>query len=207
MIGNSLENAWGTFRFNLYFLSGILFNILGVVVVYVITKVGFGYGISIPVTLEYINQSMLLAFAVTYPEVQVLLMYIIPIKMKYLGIIYGAVIVYEIYTYIAAGYYLNVLVILFALANFIIFFLSTRNYRRISPSEIRRKQNYRRQMRQSSYGNVTQFKGKNVVTRHKCAVCGRTELDDDNLEFRFCSKCNGNYEYCSDCLYTHEHVK
>ncbi len=42
---------------------------------------------------------------------------------------------------------------------------------------------------------------------HKCAVCGRTELDDPNLTFRYCSKCNGNYEYCQDHLFTHEHVK
>ena len=42
---------------------------------------------------------------------------------------------------------------------------------------------------------------------HRCAVCGRTELDDPCLEFRFCSKCNGNYEYCQDHLFTHEHVK
>jgi hypothetical protein len=45
------------------------------------------------------------------------------------------------------------------------------------------------------------------VTKHKCAVCGRTEKDDPNLEFRFCSKCNGNYEYCQDHLYTHIHKK
>ena len=48
---------------------------------------------------------------------------------------------------------------------------------------------------------------RTVITRHKCAVCGRSELDDDNLEFRFCSKCNGNYEYCSDHLFTHPHVQ
>ena len=34
--------------------------------------------------------------------------------------------------------------------------------------------------------------------KHRCAVCGRTELDDPNLEFRYCSKCNGNYEYCQE---------
>ena len=43
--------------------------------------------------------------------------------------------------------------------------------------------------------------------RDKCAICGRTELDDPNLEFRFCSRCNGNYEYCQDHLFTHTHVK
>ena len=55
--------------------------------------------------------------------------------------------------------------------------------------------------------DTKQTKPKNVITRHKCAVCGRTELDDPELEFRFCSKCNGNYEYCSEHLYTHEHVR
>lgn len=201
MIGNSLENAWGAFRFNLYYLTGILFNILAVIIIYAVT------GRSYPITLSYINQSMFFAFAAIYPNVELLLMFIIPIKVKYLGIIYGIVVGYEVFQYIKVGDYLSVIVILFALANFIIFFLSTRNYKRISPSEIRRKQNYRRQTRQASYGNVTQFKGRNVVTRHKCAVCGRTELDDDNLEFRFCSKCEGNYEYCMDHLFTHEHVK
>ena len=43
-------------------------------------------------------------------------------------------------------------------------------------------------------------------TRHRCAVCGRTELDNPELEFRYCSKCEGNYEYCQDHLYTHKHV-
>lgn len=201
MIGNSLERAWGAFRFNLYFLTGILFNIIAVVIIYAIT------GRSYPISLSYVNQSMFFAFAAMYPDVELLLMFLIPIKVKYLGMVYGGIVGLEMINYLRHGYFLNVLVILFALANFIIFFLSTRNYKKISPTELRRKQNYRRQTRQASYGNVTQFKGKNVVTRHKCAVCGRTELDDDQLEFRFCSKCEGNYEYCMDHLFTHEHVK
>ena len=45
------------------------------------------------------------------------------------------------------------------------------------------------------------------ITRHKCAVCGKTEISDPNAEFRFCSKCNGNYEYCQDHLFTHQHIK
>lgn len=207
MIGNSLENAWGAFRFNLYFISGILFNILAVIVIYIITKVQIGVGYSFPISLDYINQSMFFAFAAIYPNVQLMLMFIIPIKVKYLGILYGVLIGYNVVDFLIHGYIGNVIVILFALANFIIFFLSTRNYKRISPSQIKRRNNYKRQTRQASYGNVTQFNGRNVVTRHKCAVCGRTELDDDNLEFRFCSKCEGNYEYCMDHLFTHEHVK
>ena len=41
--------------------------------------------------------------------------------------------------------------------------------------------------------------------RHKCAICGRTENDDPNLSFRYCSKCTGNKEYCQDHLFTHTH--
>jgi hypothetical protein len=45
------------------------------------------------------------------------------------------------------------------------------------------------------------------AARHRCAICNRTEQDDESLEFRFCSKCEGNFEYCNEHLYTHIHVK
>ncbi len=54
-------------------------------------------------------------------------------------------------------------------------------------------------------GKVVYPFGNGNVSRHKCCVCGRTEEDDAELEFRFCTGCNGNYEYCSDHIYTHEH--
>jgi hypothetical protein len=65
----------------------------------------------------------------------------------------------------------------------------------VSPREVKRRRTYKKQAQMA--------KG---VTRHKCAVCGRTELDDENLEFRFCSRCDGNYEYCMEHLFTHEHI-
>ena len=89
--------------------------------------------------------------------------------------------------------------IIASILNFIIFFLSTRNLSRYSPKERARKAKFKQQ----SAPHMTYANG----ARHRCAVCGRTELDDPCLEFRFCSKCNGNYEYCQDHLFTHEHVK
>lgn len=202
MIGNSLENAWGAFRFNLYYLSGVLFNILAIIILYLFTGRSYILGLS------YINRSMFFAFAALYPNVQFLLFFVIPVKVKYLGYLYGAFILYEIYASIAAHQYYVGVAIAVALGNFLIYFLSTRNYKRVSPSEFKRKANYKRQVREASNtGNVVDFKGRKTITRHKCAVCGRTELDDENLEFRFCSKCDGNYEYCMDHLFTHEHVK
>ena len=201
MIGNALENAWGTFRFNLYFFMGIIFNLLSSLITYLIT------GISVPPSLSFICGTMFFAFAATYPNMQFLMYFIIPIKAKYLAWFQGAVYLYTVISYIMTGRSVLIIPLVVSFANFFIFFFATRNYQRISPGEIKRKATYRRQMNEGrNSGNVTQFRGKNTVTRHKCAVCGRTELDNDQLEFRFCSKCDGNYEYCMDHLFTHEHV-
>ncbi|ABX43259.1 rhomboid family protein [Lachnoclostridium phytofermentans] len=202
-IGSSLERSWGAFRFNLYFFSGILFNILATVIIYAVTGSSVQYG------LTYINQAMFFAFAALYPNVELLLMFVLPIKVKYLGYFYAIVYGYEVFLIVRAGgtgVFEGIAMVL-AILNFLIFFFATRNYRRISPKEYKRRANYKRQVRKAhNPDNVIQFQGRTTVTRHKCAVCGRTELDDESLEFRFCSKCDGNYEYCMDHLYTHEHV-
>lgn len=202
IIGNALENAWGAFRFNLYIFSGILFNLLSSLITFMII------GVSIPPSLSFVCGTMFFAFAATYPNMQFMMYFIIPIKAKYLAWFQGAVYLYTVFTYIIGGEAVMIIPLAVSFANFFIFFFATRNYQRISPSEYKRKATYRRQMNEGKKsGNVTEFRGKNVITRHKCAVCGRTELDNDQLEFRFCSKCDGNYEYCMDHLFTHEHVK
>ena len=43
--------------------------------------------------------------------------------------------------------------------------------------------------------------------RHKCTVCGRTDADYPNLEFRYCSKCKGYYCYCIDHINNHAHIQ
>ncbi len=201
MIGNSLENAWGAFRFNLYFFSGVLFNILACGITYAIT------GFSFLIPLDYVNQAMFFAFAALYPNLQLMLFFVLPIKIKYLAFIYAVIFGYNVYEVVKGGLWWYGLAMLVAVANFLIYFAITRNYKRISPQQVKRRANYKKQVRNAhNPDNVVQFRGKQTVTRHKCAVCGRTELDDENLEFRFCSKCDGNYEYCMDHLYTHEHV-
>lgn len=211
MIGNSLERAWGSFRFNVYYFSGVLFNILAVVIIYVVTYLWTGVGISYPISLYYINMSMFLAFATLFPDLQFYIMFLIPVKAKFLAIFYVVMLAYDIINAFRVNKIIGFCVlvsIVVSMANFFIMFISSRNMRRVSPQEIRRKQAFKREVKNAvNRDNIVQFQGKNVITRHKCAICGRTELDDENLEFRFCSKCDGNYEYCSEHLYTHEHVK
>ncbi len=193
VIGHSLEMAWGAFRFNLYYISGVLVNILAAIILYLIFP-----GIPYPNGLTYINRSLFLAFAVVFPDMQMMLFFLIPIKMKWLGYIYAAMLAFEVISYMIpftpTGFVMGIS-ILVAVMNFLVFFFSTRNYKRTSMQQKKRKANFQRQT------------AKVVpITRHRCEVCGRTERDDPNLEFRFCSKCDGNHEYCMDHLYTHTHI-
>lgn len=207
MMGSVLERAWGAFRFNLYMISGWLLHIVAAFVIY------FGFGVNFSITTTYyLNMSLFLAFATLMPNAQVLLFYFIPIKIKwvaYVDMLYFALTIF-------GGLFseflpLNILiglmrigimatpeyaiVALLSLLNFIVFYVATRNYRAVSPKEMKRKAEYKHKI------HVAQ-----KATKHKCAVCGKTEKDGEDIVFRFCSKCDGAYEYCSEHLYTHKHV-
>lgn len=205
-IGTTLERTWGSFLYNLYIFSGIIFTILGSFLLYGCMRMGLAgteyiayYGVEMGFravsrmfSTYYINMSIFLAFAATFPDVQVLLMFLIPIKVKWLGILDGVLLASSFFF----GGIVSKFVIGSSLISFLVFFLLTRNLSRFSPKQIRRRSTYKKQMKQAT-----------GITKHKCAICGRTELDDPNLEFRFCSKCDGNYEYCQDHLFTHTHIK
>lgn len=211
-IGTTLERLWGSFRFNLFYFSGILFNIIAVLIIYAGTLVVWGGGYSYPIPLDYINLSMFLAFSVEFSEVSLLLFFIIPVKVKYIGIIYALIHVYSIVTLLLSGQALGVymaVAFIVAVLNFVLFFINTRKYRKGAMKHLKRRFEYATEVRKGEREAQvvgTASSGKTVITRHRCVVCGRTELDDPELEFRFCSKCEGNYEYCMDHLYTHVHV-
>ena len=200
-IGTSLERTIGTFKYTLYILSGVIFTILGAFILYFL--LGGNVLVGNVFSSYYISLSTFLAYAMCYPDMQVLLMFIIPVKMKWMAIFYVVIVVYEMIQYIMAGAWYLVIPIVASLLNFIIFYFGTKDFSRYNPKEVHRRNEFRRAM--EPQGRMKS--GSGSVTKHKCAICGRTELDDPNLEFRFCSRCNGNYEYCQDHLFTHTHVK
>lgn len=200
-IGTSLERTIGTFKYTLYILSGVIFTILGAFILYFL--LGGNVLVGNVFSTYYISLSTFLAYAMCYPDMQVLLMFIIPVKMKWMAIFYVVIVVYEMIQYIMAGAWYLVIPIVASLLNFIIFYFGTKDFSRYNPKEVHRRNEFRRAM--EPQGRIKS--GSGSVTKHKCAICGRTELDDPNLEFRFCSRCNGNYEYCQDHLFTHTHVK
>lgn len=200
-IGTSLERTIGTFKYTLYILSGVIFTILGAFILYFL--LGGNVLVGNVFSTYYISLSTFLAYAMCYPDMQVLLMFIIPVKMKWMAIFYVVIVVYEMIQYVMAGAWYLMIPIVASLLNFIIFYFGTKDFSRYNPKEIHRRNEFRRAM--EPQGRMKS--GSGSVTKHKCAICGRTELDDPNLEFRFCSRCNGNYEYCQDHLFTHTHVK
>ncbi|MBE5883087.1 MAG: hypothetical protein E7291_01495 [Lachnospiraceae bacterium] len=203
-IGTNLERAWGTYRYNVYLFSGMLFTIIGSFLymgfVYLLggSDIGMYFASGefrdefFDFSTYYINLSIFMAFAVTYPNAQVLLMFVIPVKMKWMGIL-DAILLGAMFL---EGEISTKFAIAACMLNFVIFYFSTLNLRRMAPKEVKRRTEFKQQVKHNP-----------SPRGHKCAICGRTDADDPTLEFRYCSKCNGNYEYCQNHLFTHEHVK
>lgn len=196
-IGQTLERTWGAFRFTLYIVSGLVFTVLGAFLLYGIFVLrGAGNIVQVEglFSTYYINMSIFLAFALSYPDMQVLLYFIIPVRMKWMGLLYAVLIAVQFFQSPWPGK----VAIIASLLNFIVFFLATRSYSRVNPAQIRRRQTFKKAVSQPSAPG----KGKPL---HRCAVCGRTEQDDPSLQFRYCSRCDGAYEYCQDHLFNHVH--
>ena len=207
-MGTTMERTIGTFRYNVFIFGGIIFMILSAFLTYIVYYLITGgneqllaalmYTLSGVFSTYYIQEAVFLIFAICYPDIQLLLMFIIPIKVKYLGILYAGMLAFSaIYNGLIGRNYAIFFAVFFQFLNVFLFYLSLGRLSHLRPKEIKRRQEFNRGVKMRPQG----------VTRHKCAVCGRTEETNPELEFRFCSKCNGNYEYCQDHLFTHQHVK
>ena len=105
LIGSSLEDYWGGFNFNVYYFSGVLFAIIG----------GFITGYA---TVHYLNLTLFLAMAVINPNMQLLLFFFIPVKMKWLAWVDAAFLIYSFVLTTWSGR----VIILFSMLNFLLFF-------------------------------------------------------------------------------------
>lgn len=182
IIGINLEHEWGSFKFNLFYLTGMIGTIIA----------AFLSGGGIGATNSYLNLSLFLAFAHVFPDFQLLLFFIFPVKVKYLGWLSWA---YFALTIITASLTLKVAALM-ALANFFLFF-----GKELFNQAKTNNQSYRR--RQQFYNDSKPPR----EAFHRCTICGKTELDDSKLEFRYCSQCVGDHEFCMEHLKEHEHFQ
>lgn len=148
-IGTSLERTWGTFRYTLYMLSGVVFTVIAAFILHFMTGGYADVFAGSIFTTYYISMSVFLAYAVIYSEAQILLYFVIPIKMKWMAIFYVVIIGYDVINYLRAGMWFMVVPIVASLLNFILFFFGTRDMSRYNPKEVRRKQEFKRQWQEA----------------------------------------------------------
>ncbi len=196
-LGQAVENTWGTFRFNLFYLTGLI-----LIDIYCLAFDAYAMA-------DYLNLSLLLAYATLYPNAHFLLMYIIPVKAWILALFNIAL------TILACmhGQFFS----LVALANYFLFFgkdvlnvipMSWQaNFRRL----------FQKKKSKTAPGKTIPFPtaGSYEATiarvkapyTHKCTVCGRTDASNPELEFRYCSRCQGFHCYCQEHISDHTHIE
>jgi hypothetical protein len=178
LMGTSLELNWGTFRYNVYLLIGYL----ATVAVSFVTP-------GRPASNGPLLGSVFLAFAFLFPDFELFLFFVLPVKIKWLALItwvaYFGVAVF-------GGWQLRLLV-LAAVGNFLVFF-GKDIWQRVRDGQ-------RRMAVQAA-----RLTAKPPAYYHRCTVCGITDRTHPGMEFRYCSKCNGHFGYCTDHLRDHTHI-
>lgn len=216
MLSRHIEASMGTLRFNLFYLSGILMMDLFAMIfcptsdVIVagtpVSQAYFTYYIYANMAW-YLHLSMLLMFATTNPNSQFLVFFIIPVKAWFMGLVYLLLVAVEIFN---LSYPLPLLphnlFPLVGLMNYLLFagkeVLNLFPFIHVRPRASKRKKEtgsipFR--------GQTPGYNSRNY--NHRCAVCGRTDVTDPQLEFRYCSRCNGYFCYCEDHINNHTHVE
>ena len=209
MIGSVLEREWGTAKFNVFYGLGVLLNVVVGFLLYAVTAPLYPSHLLPLLTtasMTYVNLSLFFAFATLYPNMQVLLFFIIPIKIKWLAWIdaalFGWSVLSSLFGVFTSGLAAlpGVIIPLVAILNYFIFFWDNflQLFGRVKYQTSRQTVNFKKATKQAQ-----QQKGY----IHKCAVCGKTDTDYPNEEFRYCSKCNGYYCYCSEHIHNHVHIQ
>lgn len=187
-IGSSLEAQWGTARFNIYYFSAVVLS-----VVYGFVAGAFGIQVEWEMTGYYINMALFFAFAALWPDYTVMIFFVLPVKMKYLAVADALLFVYEILTY-------HFFFPLVPIVHFLLFcgYMIFGMFKGAGKRTVR-KADFRTRILNS------QFEEKAKGYRHKCSVCGKTDTEYPDLQFRYCSKCVGYHCFCEEHINSHVH--
>ena len=219
-LGRAMENAWGTLRYNLFYLSGMVMMDVFAMCLGGITVSIYSFDNIYRSMGYYLNLSLFLGYATLYPNTHFLLFFIIPVKawiFALLDLVLTFVDVFQLsYPLFCFPHNLFPLV---ALANYFLFFgkdvlnvipMSWRvNARRL----FKKKPAAKSETRTGTivFPNVGSYQASTATVKapytHKCTVCGRTDVSNPELEFRYCSRCNGYHCYCEDHISNHTHIQ
>lgn len=198
-LGQAIENIWGTLRFNLYYLVGIL-------LLDIYCMIFGGYA-----TAGALNMSLFLAYATLFPDASFLLFFIIPVKAWIFAVLYLAMAVLSLFTAFPGNLFYMV-----AFANYFLFFgadclnvlpVSWRvNARRAAKRAAAPKKAKTIPFPTAGSYQATHATPKAPYT-HRCEICGVTDADAPAMEFRYCSRCKGYRCYCENHISNHSHIQ
>ena len=199
-LGRAMENIWGTLRFNLYYLTGV-------VMMDVYCMLFGGYA-----SVTYLNLSLFLSYATLYPDAHFLLFFIIPVRAWIFALFDLILVLVDL---LANPFPYNFFSVI-SLANYFLFFgadvlnvlpMSWRaNARRLLKKQPKAKGKAKVIPFDAGSYEAAKAAPKAPYT-HRCTVCGRTDISNPELEFRYCSRCRGYYCYCQDHISNHSHIE
>ena len=192
-LGESMERLWGSTKFTVYYASGALLSALGAILVYLID------GIPLPLYgAGYVNTALFMAYALTNPDAMVRIYFILPVKMKWLAILEAVLFMVSVVRYAAAGLWGMALMPIIAMLNLAVFF---------SPDLSRSADRFQARHRSEAvqFRKAVKEQKRQRGYNHKCEVCGRTDTDFPDLQFRYCSKCTGYHCFCEEHIFNHVH--
>ena len=203
-LGRAMENVWGTLKFNLFYLTGVLMMDVYCMI----------FGCTADV--YYLNLSLFLSYATLYPDAHFLLFFIIPVKAWIFALLDLILVLLGLLTSVFPYNLFSVI----SLANYFLFF--GKDVLNVIPVSWRAnaRRLFRKKQKTSSpsqgprvieFTNAGSYQASTATVKapytHRCTICGRTDVDFPDLEFRYCSRCKGYHCYCEDHISSHTHIE
>jgi membrane associated rhomboid family serine protease len=179
LIGSNLENAWGSFKFNAYYFVGAL----GTTVAALVTRQ--------PQTNVWLNLTLYFAFATMFPDFEILLFFVLPVRIKWLAMLGGAFILYSFFT----GSMGEKAAIGAAFANYLLFFAE----HGVALARGRQLAVRQRARRAAHAASVPPAK----AAGRSCAICGARQDDGADIRVCSCDKCGGPRDLCLEHARNH----
>ena len=208
MLGRRVELNMGTLKFNFFYFSGvILMDVFALI--FCPNDESYIYFYQVKMAY-YLHLSLILAFATTHPDAQFMIFFIIPIKAWVMALIYLLLVIVEVYNYtFPYMFFPHNLFPLVALANYLLFFF--RDIPNLMPLSWRAKRYRKQQAKPSTAPKTGSIPFRQPPQKadflHRCTVCGKTDVSNPELEFRYCPRCSGYHCYCQDHISNHDHIE
>jgi len=204
-LGRAMENIWGTLRFNLFYFSGVI-------LMDVFCMIFGGWA-----DVSYLNMSLFLAYATLFPDARFLLLYIIPVRAWIFALIDLALSIYSVIQLTVLGFFPYSLFPLVAIANYFLFFgkdvlnVIPVSWRVNASRLFRKKPTQPTGKKPIQFYSAGSYEASTASVKapytHRCTICGRTDISNPELEFRYCSRCSGYHCYCQDHISNHTHIQ